>query len=163
MTANAVAGSSPADASFTVSNTGEGALSFAVGSDAAWLTVTPEDGATTGSDPVTVTVKYDTAGLAAGTYPATITVTDVNARVTRLEQAAKMMKTVARGGMPNIPGMGPMPGQKFGGGKNKKQQKKSGSRSGNPAKRAAERGSRRARRAACLRPRAQWPERRPGH
>jgi signal recognition particle subunit SRP54 len=63
----------------------------------------------------------------------------VNALVNRFEQAAKMMKTVARGGMPNIPGMGPMPGQKFAGGKGKKPQpKKSGSRSGNPAKRAAE-------------------------
>ena len=68
-----------------------------------------------------------------------MTVTDVNGLVQRFEQAAKMMKTVARGGMPNIPGMGPMPGQKFSGGKNKKQQKKGGgSRSGNPAKRAAE-------------------------
>jgi signal recognition particle subunit SRP54 len=68
-----------------------------------------------------------------------MTVTDVNVLVQRFEQAAKMMKTVARGGMPNIPGMGPMPGQKFSGGKGKKQQpKKSGSRSGNPAKRAAE-------------------------
>jgi signal recognition particle subunit SRP54 len=67
-----------------------------------------------------------------------MTVTDVNALVTRFEQAAKMMKTVARGGMPNIPGMGPIPGQKFSGGKGKKPQKKGGSRSGNPAKRAAE-------------------------
>jgi signal recognition particle subunit SRP54 len=67
-----------------------------------------------------------------------MTVTDVNGLVARFEQAAKMMKTVARGGVPNIPGMGPMPGQKFSGGKSKKQQKKGGSRSGNPAKRAAE-------------------------
>src|SRR3712207_1157765 len=67
-----------------------------------------------------------------------MTVTDVNGLVQRFEQAAKMMKTVARGGMPNIPGMGPIPGQKFSGGKGKKQQKKGGSRSGNPAKRAAE-------------------------
>ena len=39
-----------------------------------------------------------------------MTVTDVNALVNRFEQAAKMMKTVARGGTPNIPGMGPIPG-----------------------------------------------------
>jgi len=64
------------------------------------------------------------------------TVTDVNALVNRFEQAAKMMKTVARGGVPQVPGMGPIPGQKFGGAK--KQQPKKGSRSGNPAKRAAE-------------------------
>src|ERR1044072_4871519 len=44
------------------------------------------------------------------------TVTEVNQLVTRFEQAAKMMKTVARGGMPQIPGMGPIPGAGFGGG-----------------------------------------------
>jgi signal recognition particle subunit SRP54 len=67
-----------------------------------------------------------------------MTVTDVNQLVTRFDQAAKMMKTVARGGMPQVPGMGPIPGAVHG--RNKAQQKKkpSGSRSGNPAKRAAE-------------------------
>ncbi|HEV7951284.1 MAG TPA: signal recognition particle protein, partial [Glaciihabitans sp.] len=65
------------------------------------------------------------------------TVTEVNGLVNRFEQAAKMMKTVAKGGMPQIPGMGPIPGQKFNSGKAKVQQKK-GSKSGNPAKRAAE-------------------------
>jgi signal recognition particle subunit SRP54 len=64
-----------------------------------------------------------------------MTVTDVNQLVARFEQAAKMMKTVAKGGMPNVPGMGPIPGAH--GGK-KQQAKKKGSRSGNPAKRAAE-------------------------
>jgi signal recognition particle subunit SRP54 len=63
------------------------------------------------------------------------TVTEVNALVNRFEQAAKMMKTVAKGGTPQIPGMGPIPGQKFGA---KQQPKKKGSKSGNPAKRAAE-------------------------
>ncbi|MBC7591248.1 MAG: signal recognition particle protein [Salinibacterium sp.] len=64
------------------------------------------------------------------------TVTEVNALVNRFDQAAKMMKTVARGGTPQIPGMGPIPGQKFG--SSKQQPKKKGSKSGNPAKRAAE-------------------------
>jgi len=63
--------------------------------------------------------------------------TTVNALVNRFEQAAKMMKTVAKGGMPQMPGMGPIPGAKFSGG-NKQQPKKKGSKSGNPAKRAAE-------------------------
>ena len=53
-----------------------------------------------------------------------------------------MMKTVASGGMPQIPGMGPIPGGGgYGGGKRqaaKGKKKSSGSRSGNPAKRAAE-------------------------
>jgi signal recognition particle subunit SRP54 len=65
------------------------------------------------------------------------TVTEVNALVNRFEQAAKMMKTVAKGGVPQIPGMGPIPGG--GGGSSRKQQpKKKGSKSGNPAKRATE-------------------------
>ena len=62
------------------------------------------------------------------------TVTEVNALVNRFEAAAKMMKTVARGGTPNIPGMGPIPGARA----KAKPVKKKGSKSGNPAKRAAE-------------------------
>lgn len=65
-----------------------------------------------------------------------MTVTDVNSLVQRFEQAAKMMKTVARGGVPQIPGMGPMPGMSHGGKKKQQPKKKGGSRSGNPAKRA---------------------------
>lgn len=64
------------------------------------------------------------------------TVTEVNALVNRFEQAAKMMKTVAKGGVPNVPGMGPMPGASYK--KPQQQAKKKGSKSGNPAKRAAE-------------------------
>lgn len=66
------------------------------------------------------------------------TVTEVNALVNRFEQAAKMMKTVAKGGVPQIPGMGPIPGGGGGGGSRKPQPKKKGSKSGNPAKRATE-------------------------
>jgi signal recognition particle subunit SRP54 len=65
------------------------------------------------------------------------TVTDVNQLVARFEQASKMMKTVAKGGVPQVPGMGPIPGASYGGKKKQITQKK-GSRSGNPAKRAAE-------------------------
>lgn len=65
------------------------------------------------------------------------TVTEVNSLVNRFEQAAKMMKTVARGGVPQIPGMGPVPGMAGHGGKKKSQGKGKGAkRSGNPAKRA---------------------------
>jgi signal recognition particle subunit SRP54 len=60
----------------------------------------------------------------------------VNQLVNRFEQAAKMMKTVAKGGVPNIPGMGPMPGMRSGAKKQVSKQKSS--KSGNPAKRAAE-------------------------
>lgn len=73
-----------------------------------------------------------------------MTVTDVNALVNRFEQAAKMMKTVAKGGVPQMPGMPNMPGMGgFGGGKGKGKDKgKKGSKSGNPAKRAAEEAAR---------------------
>ncbi|MET0934098.1 MAG: signal recognition particle protein [Mycetocola sp.] len=66
------------------------------------------------------------------------TVTEVNALVNRFEQAAKMMKTVAKGGVPQIPGMGPIPGGGGGNSSRKQQPKKKGSKSGNPAKRATE-------------------------
>ncbi|MEV7691932.1 signal recognition particle protein [Microbacterium sp. NPDC089189] len=66
-----------------------------------------------------------------------MTVTDVNQLVQRFDQAAKMMKTVARGGVPTVPGMGAM-GKPGASSKRGKQQKAKGSRSGNPAKRAAE-------------------------
>jgi signal recognition particle subunit SRP54 len=66
-----------------------------------------------------------------------MSVSDVNSLVNRFEQAAKMMKTVAKGGTPQIPGMPPgiggvVPRKKA------KDKKKGGSKSGNPAKRAAE-------------------------
>ncbi len=73
------------------------------------------------------------------------TVTEVNSLVNRFEQAAKMMKTVARGGTPQLPGMPNMPGMRsagFGAGKSKSKDKKKGSKSGNPAKRAAEEAAR---------------------
>lgn len=62
------------------------------------------------------------------------TVTDVNQLVLKFDQAQKMMKTVAKGGVPNIPGMGPVPGMRT----KKTKDKKKTSRSGNPAKRAME-------------------------
>ncbi|MEO5920287.1 MAG: signal recognition particle protein [Pseudolysinimonas sp.] len=64
------------------------------------------------------------------------TVTEVNQLVQRFEAAAKMMKTVAKGGVPQVPGMGPVPGASYAGKKKPVAAKKS--KSGNPAKRAAE-------------------------
>ena len=66
-------------------------------------------------------------------------VTEVNALVNRFEHAAKMMKTMSKGGTPQIQGMNMA---SLGGGnpaaKKSKNKKKKGSKSGNPAKRAAE-------------------------
>jgi signal recognition particle subunit SRP54 len=70
------------------------------------------------------------------------TVTEVNSLVTRFEQAAKMMKTMAKGAIPQMgggmPGMPQMGGGYIGGKSKKNDKKKKGSKSGNPAKRAAE-------------------------
>jgi signal recognition particle subunit SRP54 len=66
-----------------------------------------------------------------------MSVSDVNSLVNRFEQAAKMMKTVAKGGTPQIPGMPPGIGG-VGPRKKAKEKNKGGSKSGNPAKRAAE-------------------------
>ena len=66
-----------------------------------------------------------------------MTVTDVNGLVNRFEQAAKMMKTMSRGGNPGIPGM-PAGMPPMGRPQAKKDKGKKGSKSGNPAKRAAE-------------------------
>ena len=66
-----------------------------------------------------------------------MTVTDVNGLVNRFEQAAKMMKTMSRGGNPGIPGM-PAGMPPMGRPQAKKDKGKKGSKSGNPARRAAE-------------------------
>ena len=74
-----------------------------------------------------------------------MTVTDVNSLVNRFEQAAKMMKTMQKGGMPaGMPGMpAGMQGMGLGSrGAAKGKDKKKGSKSGNPAKRAAEEAAR---------------------
>jgi signal recognition particle subunit SRP54 len=71
-------------------------------------------------------------------------VSDVNQLVDRFFEARKMMQSMAKGGMPGIPGMGGLPGMPgVGGGKRSKgkqapKKAKNKRRSGNPAKRAAE-------------------------
>jgi hypothetical protein len=68
-------GKDAAAQSFTVRNSGTGLLSYTISTGgAAWLSCTPSSGTSTG-EPDTIAVSYSTAGLAAGTYPATVTVT----------------------------------------------------------------------------------------
>lgn len=61
----------PAAKTLSVANTGGGSLSFTASDDASWLSVTPASG----SAPRDLGVSVDTAGLAAGSYSATVTVT----------------------------------------------------------------------------------------
>ena len=63
---------------FTVQNSGTGTLSYSISDNVSWLSCSPTSGTSTG-EADTITVSYTTSGLAAGTYVATITVSDPNA------------------------------------------------------------------------------------
>jgi outer membrane protein assembly factor BamB len=72
MTFTATAGgANPANQSLQVANAGGGTLSFSVSEDQSWLSVSP----TSGTGATTLSVSVATAGLSAGGYDATITVT----------------------------------------------------------------------------------------
>ncbi len=68
-------GGSPADGSFTVRNSGTGTLNYTISDNASWLSCSPASGTSTG-EADTITIGYSTASLAAGTYNATITISD---------------------------------------------------------------------------------------
>jgi uncharacterized protein (TIGR03437 family) len=64
-------GVNPAARTFSVRNSGGGALSFDVTTTERWLSATPSRGSSTGQA-VTITVAVNVAGLSAGTYNGTI-------------------------------------------------------------------------------------------
>ncbi|HMG35958.1 MAG TPA: S8 family serine peptidase [Blastocatellia bacterium] len=68
-------GANPASQSLSVTNNGGGTLTWSATDDGTWLTIAP----TSGTAPSTVTLSVNTAGLAAGTYNATITVSATGA------------------------------------------------------------------------------------
>lgn len=72
------AGGSPASQTLQISNGGGGTLSWSVSTDAPWLTLDPKSGSGTGAVEL-VTVRIDSGGLSAGTYPATIEVSGLGA------------------------------------------------------------------------------------
>lgn len=74
----ATLGSNAPSQSFTVRNSGEGTLSYNVTDNENWLSCSPASGSSTG-EADTITVSYSTAGLALGTYNATITVSAAGA------------------------------------------------------------------------------------
>ena len=67
-------GSNPANQTLGVSNTGGGTLNWSVLDNQTWLSLSPTSGSSTGETD-NVTVSVNTAGLADGTYNATITAT----------------------------------------------------------------------------------------
>lgn len=67
-------GQNPAPQTLEVWNSSSGTLTYSITDNAAWLSVTPASGTSTGEKD-TITVNYATSGLAAGTYQAAITIT----------------------------------------------------------------------------------------
>jgi hypothetical protein len=88
-------GSNASSQSFTVQNTGAATLSYSISDNQTWLSVSPTTGTSTGGIN-THTVTYATSGLAAGTYAATITITDAYA--TNNPQTISVALTVNAGG-----------------------------------------------------------------
>ena len=84
-----VNGSNPANQTVSISNSGEQALNWAVTKTAAWLTLNPTSGNTSG----TVTCSVNTSGLAIGTYNDSITVTGTGA--TNSPQTVTVSLTIA--------------------------------------------------------------------
>jgi hypothetical protein len=68
-------GANPVDQTLNVTNTGGGTLTWSANDDATWLSVSPP----TGTAPSAVTISVNIAGLSAGTYNGTITVTATGA------------------------------------------------------------------------------------
>jgi uncharacterized membrane protein len=64
-------GTNPAAKTIGISNSGSGTLTWSAGDNAAWLTLSPTSGTNIG----TVNANVNLAGLAAGTYNATVTMT----------------------------------------------------------------------------------------
>ena len=73
--AGTVGGTNPSAQTFAISNTGGGTLTWSAGDNATWLTLSPLSGTNAG----TITASVNVAGLLAGSYPATITVTATGA------------------------------------------------------------------------------------
>ncbi len=68
----------PAD-TLTISNTGSGAMDYTLTEDSSWLSLSSSSGSLLPTEEATITLTYDTASLAAGTYTTTLTVTGTGA------------------------------------------------------------------------------------
>jgi len=79
ITTEAPFGGSPLDQRFTVHNSdGSGAMDYTVSNDVLWLSVSPTNGICEGTTN-TVTISFDTASLAVGSYTGTISVASAEA------------------------------------------------------------------------------------
>jgi hypothetical protein len=73
-----VGGSNPATQRIRVRNSGEGTLNYTVTEGAAWMSVSPAGGTSTGQE-ISHTVSVSISGLGAGTYAELITISSSNA------------------------------------------------------------------------------------
>jgi len=71
-------GANPSSKSFSVKNSSEGTLSYSISDDASWLSVSPSSGSSKGGTK-SHAASINISGLSAGTYKATITISDPNA------------------------------------------------------------------------------------
>jgi hypothetical protein len=71
-------GSNAPSQTFRVWNSGVGTLNYSISDNRSWLSVSPSSGTSAGEQD-TITVNYSTSGLSAGSYSATITITDPSA------------------------------------------------------------------------------------
>jgi hypothetical protein len=72
-------GSNPSTQTLSIGNSGSNTLNWSASDNATWLTLLPTSGSVSVGGNQNVTLSVNIAGLAAGTYTATITVTDPNA------------------------------------------------------------------------------------
>jgi murein DD-endopeptidase MepM/ murein hydrolase activator NlpD len=72
-------GSNPAGQSLTISNTGGGPLDWSASESIAWLVGSPASGSLVAGQSASLGISVNTAGLTAGTYSGTITVTAAGA------------------------------------------------------------------------------------
>jgi murein DD-endopeptidase MepM/ murein hydrolase activator NlpD len=74
LTFSAQQGSNPASQTLTISNTGQGTLTWAASEALSWLVGTPGNGTLTAGQSATITFTANTAGLTPASYTGTITV-----------------------------------------------------------------------------------------
>jgi uncharacterized protein (TIGR03437 family) len=88
-----MAGQNPDPQTFKVSNSDIGTLAWQASSDSKWLTLSPSSG-TAGATASTVTAKVNTAGLAAGTYAAAVSVASDTDAITNSPQTISVSLTL---------------------------------------------------------------------
>jgi len=93
-------GPNPSSQTLSIWNSGEDTLDWSVSDDAAWLSLSPISGSSTGEED-SVTVSVDISGLSAGTHSATITISAPGA--TNTPQTVPVGLTIELGEPPQPP------------------------------------------------------------